>query len=286
MKLDRLAQPSYRLGLVIASFLSGCGPLEEGSNGRDLDPTSRCTLDAVGNLSCAHEALTIDLRQVQYQTPVGSPPADGWPVVIMFHASFFSGENTWSASLLDPWNLCGRYTQTTLVQRLLDAGFAVLTPNAVGSTAWDTNLPPFSSLWATAPDNQYMLDIFAAIDRGDFGPLSRTRWYATGLSSGGYMTSRMAVSYRSRFRALAVASGSYADCAGPLCNVPALPADHPPTLFLHGGADGLVPVTTMLPYRDKLATMSIPTRAVVDPLFWHGWINAAPDEILRWFTSY
>ena len=266
---------------------AACEPLDDGSTNRPLNPTSRCTTNLLtGDLACAHEVLSIDWRQVQYQTPLGAPPAGGWPVVIMFHASFFGGEGTWSASLLDPLNAFGRYSQTTIVERLLDAGFAVLTPNALASWAWDTNLPPFSTVWQLAPDNQYMLDIFAAIDRGDFGPLSATQWYAAGLSSGGYMTSRMAASYGGRFRALAIASASWAACAGPICNVPALPANHPPTLFLHGGADVLVPVTTMYAYRDKLAAQGIPNRAVVDPLFMHGWISASPDEVLRWFTTY
>jgi len=273
--------------LTLVLGFAACGPLDDGSTDRPLNPTSRCTTNQLtGDLTCSHEVLSIDLRQVQYQTPLGAPPAGGWPVVIMFHASFFGGEGTWSASLLDPLNAFGRYAQTTIVERLLDAGFAVLTPNALAEWAWDTNLPPFSTVWQLAPDNQYMLDIFAAIDRGDFGPLSTTRWYAAGLSSGGYMTSRMAASYGGRFHALAIASASWADCAGPICNVPALPANHPPTLFLHGGADLLVPVTTMYAYRDKLAALGIPNRAVVDPLFMHGWISVSPDEILRWFTNY
>jgi len=114
---------------------------------------------------------------------------------------------------------------------------------------------------------------------GMFGYLDYKRKFATGISSGGYMTSRMAVSYAGsfifsflffkkkknshfnslllnillgEFLSLAVAAGSYATCAGPLCVVPNLPLNHPPTLFLHGGLDPIVPQFTMETYADKL----------------------------------
>ncbi len=100
------------------------------------------------------------------------------------------------------------------------------------------------------------------------------------------MTSRMAVSYEGRFLALAIESGSYATCGGPLCSVPDLPSNHPPTLFLHGALDPVVPVGTMYPYRDKLNGMGVPTRTVVNPFFLHGWIPEAPGEVLAWFESH
>ena len=87
---------------------------------------------------------------------------------------------------------------------------------------------------------------------GLFGHLNYKRKYATGISSGGYMTSRMAVSYGGEFRSLVVAAGSYATCAGPICIVPRLPNDHPPTLHLHGGSDLIVPPFTMEMYYDAL----------------------------------
>src|SRR5262249_40158549 len=102
----------------------------------------------------------------------------------------------------------------------------------------------------------------------------------------GYMTSRLAIAYTSRFRALAIAAGGYATCAGPLCSVPDLPANHPPTLFLHGGMDPLIPLSTMYLYRDKLIAMGIPTLAVIDPQFTHGWIPASAGEIVRWFGRF
>lgn len=130
-----------------------------------------------------------------------------------------------------------------------------------------------------------MLEIFERIEDGDFGPLDSTSLFATGISSGGYMTSRMAVSYPGRFRALAIHSASYATCSGPLCSVPEdLPADHPPALFLHGELDPTVPVATMRAYADALSAQGTPVETVIDPAGGHEWIAEAPIEIPAWFA--
>jgi dienelactone hydrolase len=250
--------------------------------------SSRCSEDpTTGAVACVHESTTIGGRQVRYQTPLGAAPAGGWPVVVVFQGSFFGPDRMWAASPEDVADVLGAVTQVRLIGALLDAGFAVITPAAdANATAWDTNLPPWMFAWETSPDHAFLLELFAAIEAGHFGPCSATRWFATGASSGGYMTSRMAVSYPGRFVALAIAAGSYATCGGPACLVPALPGDHPPTLFLHGGADPLVPLVTMLPYRDRLLDGGIAARDVVDPMFRHGWIPAAPDEVVEWFQSW
>jgi len=131
-----------------------------------------------------------------------------------------------------------------------------------------------------------MLAIFDALDRGVFGTMDTGHMYATGISSGGYMTSRMAVSYPGRFLALAIESASYATCAGPVCVVPDLPPGHPPTLFLHGALDPIVPIQTMYLYDDKLVQEGVQTQVVVDPTGTHQWIPAAPDAVLGWFVAH
>jgi poly(3-hydroxybutyrate) depolymerase len=183
----------------------------------------------------------------------------------------------------------GGWNQCHVLRALLDAGFAVITPKtrADGSTYWDTNIAPFASDWTSSDDHHLMLSIFEGIAVGRFGPLDPGHWYATGISSGGYMTSRMAVSYSGKFRALAIASASYATCAGAYCPVPAmLPADHPPTLFLHGEQDSTVPISTMRSYRDGLEAQHIENRVVTDPNVGHAWLDVAPAEVLAWFAGH
>lgn len=203
----------------------------------------------------------------------------------MFQGSFFTAELTWSSTNAMPF---GAYHQTDVVRRLLDRGYAVITPEAHigGSTFWDTNVPPWSLAWTTSPDHAFMTTIFSMIDAGTFGPLDGDGLFATGISSGGYMASRMALAYPERFRAVAIQSASYAACSGPLCVIPSLPSTHAPTLFLHGSADVVVPVLTARAYDAALRSQGTPTRFVSDLLSGHEWIRQAPAEVPAWFDRY
>jgi len=263
-------------GLLLAGTLAGCPtPVE-----------SICSVEGP-LLVCPHFTTALfptgERREIHWQVPVGEPPADGWPAVLMFQGTAVSAALTWSASPLYPF---GGYYQTQVVQRLLDAGFAVLTPEThlQGLTFWDTNNPLVEYL--ASGDHALILAILDEMELGTFGDIDTDALFATGISSGGYMTSRMAVSYPGRFRALAIQSGSYATCAGPLCVGPPRPADHPPTLFLHGTLDLIVPAGTMYPYEAMLADMGVPTKLVLDTTEGHAWIPAAPAEVLDWFTAY
>jgi dienelactone hydrolase len=250
------------------------------------EPASRCE-ETRTTITCPK--VTIELgpwqRDVHYQVPLGEPPPGGWPVVLMFQGSFFSAEITWIATDDLPF---GAFYQTHVVKRLLDHGFAVITPEAKldGGTFWDTNVPPYSLNWESSEDHLLMLEIFANIEGGTFGPLDPARLFATGVSSGGYMTSRMAVAYPGKFRALAIAAGSYATCSGPLCSVPDLDGSHPPTLFLHGEIDVTVPLSTAEKYYEELLASGVDARLVTDPLEGHGWIPASLDEVQMWFEGH
>merc|ERR1712070_1265114 len=97
----------------------------------------------------------------------------------------------------------GAYQQTLLIKNLIDAGYAVITPDAFagGLTFWQTNFPPWDTvaslgLWdapvTRSGDAGLLTHIFNKIESGAFGPLDIGNMHATGISSGGYMTSRMA----------------------------------------------------------------------------------------------
>jgi poly(3-hydroxyoctanoate) depolymerase len=243
------------------------------------------------NAACLHESTTlltgissIVPRDVHWQVPGGQPPIAGWPAVLLFQGSFLPAGHFWSTFLEAPF---GIWHQVLLVESLLSSGFAVITPEAhfEGGTYWDTNIPPYSLLWETAPDHYFMLDILAHLKLGGFGPIDPARLYAAGFSSGGYMTSRMAVSYPGTFRALAIQSASYATCAAATCFVPELPPDHPPTLFLHGTKDTVVPLFTMTAYADKLALQETATGQVINADAGHEWFPTGPEAITKWFLS-
>jgi poly(3-hydroxybutyrate) depolymerase len=285
---------SLRLVLLTPLLLCSCGWLFGGGEEGEGDVVygdSRCEVGQ--RLHCARHITTLQTglsgltpRKVHWQVPVGDPPESGWPVAILFQGSFVSADSFWDvpdSEVLGVWN------QGLLTKTLLDAGFAVITPEArlSGAGAWETNIPPMSTNWALAGDNDFMLDIFAAIDDGEFGELDHTRLYAAGISSGGYMTSRMDLEYRDRFRALAIQSASWATCSGPVCGIPSpLSPDHRPTLFLHGTDDAVVPIETMLEYHQALLDAGVETETVIAENVGHAWIDPAPDEILRWFTEH
>mgnify|MGYP000154932707 CR=1 FL=1 len=278
--------------VVLAPALIGCGWwLGDAGEGDVVYGDSRCRVDAEG-LHCARHVTTlytglsgVTPREVHWQVPVGDPPAAGWPAAILFQGTFVAAESFWDVPTSE---VLGVYNQGLVTQALLDAGYAVITPEArlAGAGAWETNIPPMSLDWQHAGDHAFMLDIFAAIDDGEFGPLDGERLFAGGISSGGYMTSRVGLEYRARVRALAIASASYATCSGALCEVPSQSSEHPPTLFLHGSDDAVVPIDTMFDYRDALLDAGVVTDAIVAEGVGHGWIDAAPQAIVAWFDRH
>ena len=250
-------------------------------------PASRCQATAA-EVTCSSHSLSLLAqvlpRDVHYELPIGAAPAKGWPAVIFFQGSFVAASASFAAKNGDRF---GTFHLTLTIKELLDHGYAVLAPNAAvaGRTAWQTNVPPASELWSASSDHAFMSAIFDAIGEGKLGALDASRLYAMGISSGGFMTSRMAVSYPGRFRALAINSGGYATC-GLTCSMPTpLPSDHPPTLLLHGAADTTVAPSTMEMYRDELLTEGRTVKTVLDPKAGHEWLAAGPSAIRAWFDA-
>lgn len=256
---------------------------------------SPCTDTVNGSshtLSCTYKSKTVYSyygipRTVRYQVPEGTAPAGGWPAVLMYQPSVFP--IFWTAPDYSP---AGAYYQVQTIQALLDAGYAVIEPPTNYARLyqyWDTNTPGMdtSTQYTTTDDYGFLSNVFVGIDSGQYGPINTSRLYATGMSSGGYNTSRMAVSWPGRFRALAIQSASYANCLGFMCTVPAnLPSNHPPTLFLHGGNDNTVPVATMEAYHDRLQALGKDVRKVIVPEAGHEFLAPTPAEVVSWFNAH
>jgi poly(3-hydroxyoctanoate) depolymerase len=274
---------------VVLACLAGCGaPSEQqdampGNLGESVSSGSRCAT-LYDTLICDHDEMQIGGRTVTFQVPIDAPPAGGWPAVVFFQGSFIPGANAFTGPFTAEF---GQYELTATVQALLDGGYAVLAPNAQngGNGYWQTNIPPYATSWAGCADDVYVKAVLAAMEAGAFGSIDMTKLHAMGISSGGFMTSRMAVSYPGTFRSLAISAASYATC-GPTCSVPALPADHPPTLFLHGDNDTTVPISTMYPYRDELLGDGKVVDAIVGVNRGHEWLPEGKTAIPAWFDAH
>jgi len=273
-----------RAALALALTLCACGGEPTAVPDKD---TPRCT-ETDSEVSCLHQGTDLSAgglsRRVHWQVPAGDAPAAGWPVAIFFQGSFAQAELTWDSK---PGQAFGKWFLTKTVKALLEQGYAVLTPDTLlsGYSYWNTNVPPYDVSWDGAPDDMLMKAMFTAIGDGTFGPLDSTRLYAMGISSGGYMTSRMAVSYQGRFKALAIHSASYATCSV-VCDVPALPSGHPPTLFLHGQQDLTVPIGTMWPYQMKLDAQGTETSTEISMTAGHEWLEAGVTRVPAWFNAH
>jgi poly(3-hydroxybutyrate) depolymerase len=250
----------------------------------EIPDGSLCLISAA-SAKCLSQQTMIGARPVAHQTPLGTPPSGGWPGVIYFQGSLVPGTDAFSAASTAAF---GQYDLTLTVAALLADGYAVIAPDAAsdGTTFWDTNIPPYATSWSGCPDDLFMQALFTALSSAAFGPINTTRLYAMGISSGGFMTSRMAVSYQGKFRALADHSGSYATCSD-TCTVPTpLPANHPPTLFLHGDTDTIVPLSAIQPYIDALMAGGFQTQLVTDVDAGHQWLPQGRQVIPAWFDSH
>lgn len=259
---------------------------------------SRCA-EALGTLTCEHETRLTRGRILHWQVPLGDAPTGGWPAVVMFQPSIYAAELHWTGVAGGPF---GQYYPADTIRSLLDAGFAVITPQgqALAGTVWETNLAVSADRWELTSDDAMMRALFTDLEDGVYGSIDVDALFATGMSSGGYMTSRMALSYPGRFRALAIQSGAWATCVGGLdsandafglanlhaCHVPSLPADHPPTLFVHGNADLTVPLWTMELYESALSDAGFETRKVVVRGGLHEFFSETPAELLAWFRAH
>ena len=178
-------------------------------------------------------------RAVRWQVPDGTPPAGGWPVAFYFAGT--QPTDTASAFKRNFGEAFGVEYEPQILHELLDdpAGtgkrYAVIVadPPATGGwvQAWHTNVVfPYSA----SCDNQFFPDFFNEIKSGSYGPASQynmNRRYAFGISSGGFNSSRMAVTFNSgsgnanTWKALGIVAASYATCSYTCSSVPTLPAE-------------------------------------------------------------
>lgn len=284
---SRMSAGRLTLSPALSPALIGAGIALAGLFATDLAFADRCKPNASGTWICTYQERTHAFatpgifgcngakgaRSVRWQVPEGTPPEGGWPVAFFYQGTVPASDAS-KAFTITSTLFGAKYLQASLHELLDDPQgsgrkYAVVSADAstrlLGLQYWDTNQ---LGSYAQKDDACFLPDLFKGIASGAYGSPSQfnmNRRFAFGISSGGYNTSRMAVSFNdaSNWRALAVVSASYATCAGPLCSIPrTLPANHPPTKFYHGTADHTVGISTMRPYFDKLRSQGIEVEKV------------------------
>eukprot|EP01060_Flectonema_neradi_P004716 TRINITY_DN13097_c0_g2_i1.p1 TRINITY_DN13097_c0_g2~~TRINITY_DN13097_c0_g2_i1.p1 ORF type:complete len:345 (+),score=80.10 TRINITY_DN13097_c0_g2_i1:65-1036(+) len=257
--------------------------------------SSRCS--SGNTISCDHSETHISNRWVGYQVPLGTAPKGGWPFVILFHGwGLMNSEWCWYAQ--KNWNY-GLYYKAETIKKLLDAGYGVITPDSSSElTYWDTNEEEYANSdlakWDKSKDHAVVDDLVKHCKDGTFGPCNTKDIHAMGFSSGGYMSSRVAVNYgKSVFQSVSLMAGSYYYCYGSDCSdaiAKQVPSsvwdDHPPTLFLHGTRDGLVPTDTSEIYYNFIKNKGVETKRLTTNGKDHQWTANAPAQILAWVETH
>lgn len=231
-------------------------------------------------VECPFFSTEIGGREVLWSSNVDHDPHQKKAVVILSQGSWFPVE--FSRHRFLPF---GGFFEVQLIQNLLDAGFVVIAPRAIGKIAWTTNITLKD--YKKSSDYHFFKILFERIEENYFAQVDMTRIFATGVSSGGYNSSRLVSAFPGKIRAMAIQSASYRDCLGPLCRIPSsMSEDHPPTLFLHGEKDLAVPISTAKAYYEQLLDAGVETDFFSDPNAGHGWLEESADLITDWFMRY
>lgn len=303
MNLVRIPLPS---SWVAALMLGG---LAAASNAH----ADRCHANAQGRYTCTYQEIKhpfpsntgtactgpVKTRSVRWQVPEGTPPEGGWPVVF-----YYNGTVLFNSPATRPFTSTSKafgahFAEEGLHEFLDDPKrtgkkYAVVAPEAPGNNViqlWDTS--GSSGEYTAKSDYCFLPSLFDGVASGVYGAASQfnmNKRFAVGISSGGYNTSRMAVTFNehSEWSALVIVSGSYATCFGPFCKLPStLPAHHPPTKFYHGTKDFIVPIATMRPYFERLKSAGVLVEKVEHDGF-HEFTKEGLGEggIKEWFDRF
>ncbi|WP_292999075.1 hypothetical protein [Nevskia sp.] len=158
--------------------------------------------------------ITVDTRERRYVVirPVNSAP--NVPVLLMLHPTATTPETMANLANVSDY--------------VLTQGFWAVLPQAIGGT-WDDDPSSFANL-----DIPFMN---ALLDRLYADPaIDDTRIYATGFSSGGFMTERMACELSPRIAAFAIASATLRGSQASVC----VPAVRRPKVYFLGTSDAIV----------------------------------------------
>ncbi|MFH1838132.1 MAG: alpha/beta fold hydrolase [Candidatus Kuenenbacteria bacterium] len=269
--------------------------------------------DVFGKLSSAKCSSTTyseisfsNNRKAYCQVPT---TGSNFPLIIVLHGG---GQNA-----LDWFENNNSKGQVEFVKKALSKGYAVIAPDSetpnYSNCTKNTKQWYYEKDWQNSSDYTFFNEIIPWINNQNI--FNSNRVYATGISSGGFMSSRLARFFGTpKIKAIAVRSAGDADsithkdrsdmklCSygnntfpkscGPIFNDVNLliNTNHSPTLIIHGSKDGTVPIESANHYYDELISAKIAITKKVKLFGCHTWFNAwlndYDQEILNWFDKY
>jgi len=266
--------------------------------------TQTCSSGSCINETPQEGTITLNGREFIFKKPSSG---SNFPVIIVLHGGGQSADAWFSSN-----------EQSQFVTDALADGYAIIAPNSgspiYSSCTIQTKQWYYEKDWATLDDYDFFNEIFSWINSNQ--DLNSNRVYATGISSGGFMSSRLARSFgTSKLKAIAVHSsgdadsithgdqsdlklctfgtgGTIPDACGPTFNNIDSPinTNHPPTLIIHGTYDGMVPVASGEHYYDELNSAGIQVTKFIKTTggitACHSWFSESSQKILDWFGKY
>ena len=230
----------------------------------------------------------INGRFFLWAQPIIKSSHTGYPIIFLFHGSV-QHAFSWIVGI-NKWNK----NQMSFTQEALDMGYFIVSlesqrPFVYGPRAWDI----FNKNISENTDLQYVIDVISWLETSTLD-VDTDNLFCTGLSSGAFMCSRIAISCETLFNAIAPNSGGHADCfiitkKGPVFNLTDpydISQNHPPTLILHGKQDRLIPVECAVSYYNDLLNAGIDTKILIHPDEGHIWLDMYNRNILQWFNTY
>lgn len=228
-----------------------------------------------------------DGRFLVYKQPSSSPPANGFPVVFLFHGAvqhsfaWFFGLNLWNRAQVS-------FTKNLLGNGFFVVGFESLKPVRQGPRAWNS----FEKNVSLNYDILHVKKVISWLENSSL-PVDVENIYCAGFSSGAFFCSRLAQSYNYDFKGVILNSGCNANSInisdkGPVFNCSTgyeISSFHPPTLIIHGKKDKLVPYDCGESYYLDLNESCVDVTMFSSSKDGHIWLKDFNSMIVEWIKN-
>ena len=249
-------------GLLCIATLTGCG------SNVDIQRQELVTFERAGTHEgefqrSATQWIDMKMQYLLYLPEGYDLPQNAgkrWPLLFMLHGI---GENGSNAQMLV------KYGPAKMIEKGRDFPFIVVTPQHPGGSA------KADKLWNVELTTAMMRDV---IERYR---VDTDRVYLSGLSTGGLATWVIAANQPNMFAAIApMASWGYVEEARQIAHIP--------VWAFHGGADMIVPKSSVEPLIEAHKAAGGETKLTIYPGVGHeAWKNAFADEALyQWFLAH